>query len=151
MLFTIKSDLPAEYRKNVKIYIHDQIVTTSFWAIDPEDEKNALLQLDHKIIKNMRFNSYGMEIKYSDKSKFANEVKRGYFAVIESAKEIIFEEIEVLKKDLAFHEFLPCMRSVKKAMPSDFSEKFIYKLKSDVSAKEFARILEIYRKCGENN
>ena len=34
----------------------------------------------------MRFNSYGMEIKYSDKSKFANEVKRGYFAVIESAK-----------------------------------------------------------------
>ena len=88
MLFTIKSDLPAEYRKNVKIYIHDQIVTTSFWAIDPEDEKNALLQLDHKIIKNMRFNSYGMEIKYSDKSKFANEVKRGYFAVIESAKEI---------------------------------------------------------------
>ena len=88
MLFTIKSDLPAEHRKNVKIYIHDQIVTTSFWAIDPEDEKNALLQLDHKIIKNMRFNSYGMEIKYSDKSKFANEVKRGYFAVIESAKEI---------------------------------------------------------------
>ena len=43
------------------------------------------------------------------------------------------------------------MQSVKNAMPSDFSEKFIYKLKSDVSAEEFAKILEIYRKCGENN
>lgn len=43
------------------------------------------------------------------------------------------------------------MQSVKNAMPSDFSEKFIYKLKSDVSAEEFERILEIYRKCGENN
>ena len=32
------------------------------------------------------------------------------------------------------------MQSVKNAMPSDFSEKFIYKLKSDVSAEEFARI-----------
>lgn len=70
---------------------------------------------------------------------------------VESAKEIISQEIETLKKDLAFHEFLPCIESVKNAMPSDFSEKFIYKLKSDVSAEEFARILEIYRKCGENN
>lgn len=70
---------------------------------------------------------------------------------IESAKEIISDEIETLKKDLAFHEFLPCMQSVKNAMPSDFSEKFIYKLKSDVSADEFEKILEIYRKCGENN
>jgi len=70
---------------------------------------------------------------------------------VESAKEIISDEIETLKKDLAFHEFLPCMESVKNAMPSDFSEKFIYKLKSDVSSEEFSRILEIYRKCGENN
>ena len=70
---------------------------------------------------------------------------------VESAKEIISDEIETLKKDLAFHEFLPCMQSVKNAMPSDFSEKFIYKLKSDVSADEFEKILEIYRKCGENN
>lgn len=88
MLFRIKGDLPAEYRKNVKIFIHDQIITTSFWAIDPEDEKRALLQLDHKIIKNMRFNSYGMEIKVSRKSKFADEVKKGYFSVIEGATEL---------------------------------------------------------------
>lgn len=88
MLFRIKSDLPIEYRKNVKIFIHDQIVTTSFWAIDPEDEKKALLQLDHKIIKNMRFNSYGMEIRVSKKSRFAEEVKKGYFSVIEGATEL---------------------------------------------------------------
>ena len=83
--------------------------------------------------------------------QLANENNALKLDSVESAKEIIFEEIEVLKKDLAFHEFLPCMESVKNAMPSDFSEKFIYKLKSDVSAEEFARILEIYRKCGENN
>lgn len=83
--------------------------------------------------------------------QLANENSALKLDSVESAKEIIFEEIEVLKKDLAFHEFLPCMQSVKNAMPSDFSEKFIYKLKSDVSAEEFARILEIYRKCGENN
>ncbi len=83
--------------------------------------------------------------------QLANENNALKLDSVESAKEIIFEEIEVLKKDLAFHEFLPCMQSVKNAMPSDFSEKFIYKLKSDVSAEEFARILEIYRKCGENN
>lgn len=88
MLFKIKEDLPESLRKNVKIYIHDKIITASFWAIDPDDEKNALFQLDHKIFKNTRFNSYGMELKYSSKSNFAKEVKKGYFAVFDKAKEV---------------------------------------------------------------
>ena len=94
MLTRIKEDLPGSLRNNVKIYIHDKIITASFWAIDPSDKKNALFQLDHKIFKSTRFNSYGMEIKYSDKSEFASEIKKGYFAVFNEAKEVKEEKEE---------------------------------------------------------
>jgi len=88
MLFRIKDNLPLEFRKNIKVYIHDEIITASFWAIDPENRNNAIIQLDHKISRGNRFNSYGMEIKYTDNSKFANEIKKGYFSIIEKANEI---------------------------------------------------------------
>lgn len=80
----------------------------------------------------------------------ADENNRLKLSSVESAKKIIFDESEVLKKDMAFHNFLPYMEKVKSSMPSDFSEKVIYKLKSEVSADDFTKILEIFKEYGEN-
>lgn len=68
---------------------------------------------------------------------------------VESAKEIIKEESDVLKKDIAFHFFLPHMESVKNKLSENSLEEILYKFKAELPSEEFIKILDAFKSCGE--
>ena len=67
---------------------------------------------------------------------------------VEAAKGIIEEEIDTLKKDLAFHDFLPYMPGVKKSIQTVPLEEIIYKMKADTPAGVFEEVLKVYKELG---
>ena len=95
-------------------------------------------------------NSVGLEnpgIDYFEKlAKNNNELK---LDSVESAKEIIKEESDVLKKDIAFHFFLPHMESVKNKLSENSLEEILYKFKAELPSEEFIKILDAFKSCGE--
>lgn len=94
-------------------------------------------------IKDLRF----IGIDYFEKlAKGNNELK---LDSVESAKEIIREECDVLKKDIAFHNFLPYMQTVKNKLSENSLEEIIYKFKANLPSDEFIKILDAFKSCGE--
>ena len=86
-------------------------------------------------------------IDYFEKlAKENNELK---LDSVESAKEIISEECDALKKDIAFHYFLPYMDSVKNKLSENSLEEILYKFKADLPSEEFIKILDAFKSCGE--
>lgn len=86
-------------------------------------------------------------IDYFEKlAKNNNELK---LDSVESAKEIIKEESDVLKKDIAFHFFLPHMESVKNKLSENSLEEILYKFKAELPSEEFIKILDAFKSCGE--
>lgn len=86
-------------------------------------------------------------IDYFEKlAKENNELK---LDSVESAKEIISEECDALKKDIAFHYFLPYMDSVKNKLSENSLEEILYKFKVDLPSEEFIKILDAFKSCGE--
>lgn len=67
---------------------------------------------------------------------------------IDEAKKIIEEEIEVLKKDMLFHSFLPYIDAVKMKLKEKSFEELLYKLREELSAEEFEKILNVYKTFG---
>lgn len=64
---------------------------------------------------------------------------------VEAAKKIIYEEIDILKKDMLFHDFLPCLNEIKNNLLNNSLESLIYKMKSDTSSDEFSAFLEVLK------
>lgn len=64
---------------------------------------------------------------------------------VEAAKQIISEETDTLKKELCFHDFMPCMKSVKEKISSKSLEEIIYKFKSQMKADAFSEFLNIIK------
>lgn len=64
---------------------------------------------------------------------------------VEAAKEIIKEEVDALKKDLIFHDFLPLLNKVKENFSDSFLENLIYKMKSDTSSDEFSAFIKVLK------
>ena len=86
-------------------------------------------------------------IDYFEKlAKNNNELK---LDSVESAKEIIKEESDVLKKDIAFHFFLPHMESVKNKLSENSLEEILYKFKAELPSEDFIKILDAFKSCGE--
>lgn len=86
-------------------------------------------------------------IDYFEKlAKNNNELK---LDSVESAKDIIKEESDVLKKDIAFHFFLPHMESVKNKLSENSLEEILYKFKAELPSEEFIKILDAFKSCGE--
>lgn len=67
---------------------------------------------------------------------------------VDEAKKIIEEEIEVLKKDILFHSFLPYIYAVKLKLKEKSFEELLYKLREELSAEEFEKILNVYKTFG---
>ena len=67
---------------------------------------------------------------------------------VDEAKKIIEEEIEVLKKDMLFHSFLPYIDAVKLKLKEKSLEELLYKLREELSAEEFEKILNVYKTFG---
>lgn len=94
-------------------------------------------------IKDLRL----IGIDYFEKlAKGNNELK---LDSVESAKKIIREECDVLKKDIAFHNFLPYMQTVKNKLSENSLEEIIYKFKANLPSDEFIKILDAFKSCGE--
>ena len=68
---------------------------------------------------------------------------------VTSAKNIISEEIDTLKKDLMFHDFLPFVENLKSYISNNSSETVLYKLKSSLNAEQFSAVLDVLRNCAE--
>lgn len=64
---------------------------------------------------------------------------------VEIAKEMIYKEVDTLKKDLIFHEFLPLLSSVKENLSDKPVEKIIYKMKSESTADEFSAFINVLK------
>lgn len=67
---------------------------------------------------------------------------------VEQAHSIIDREIDELKKDLAFHSFLPLPEDIKSGLSQNNVEKLIYRMKSEATAEEFAKFLDILGSLG---
>ncbi len=101
--------------------------------------------IDSTVEKIKDFQLIGID--YFEKlAKGNNELK---LDSVESAKEIIREECDVLKKDIAFHNFLPYMQTVKNKLSENSLEEIIYKFKANLPSDEFIKILDAFKSCGE--
>jgi glutamyl-tRNA reductase len=67
-----------------------------------------------------------------------------------TAEEIIAQEIDKLKKELAFRGFLPKINALKTAAEKVGSEKILYRLKSDLNAEQFSAVLNSLEKLAES-
>lgn len=67
---------------------------------------------------------------------------------VDAANVIISNEIETLKKELAFHEFLPHIDAAIDAVKSGSFEKLLYRFKSELSAEQFSAVLKIIAEYG---
>ena len=68
---------------------------------------------------------------------------------VSSAKGIISDEIDVLKKDLMFHDFLPFNENLKLYISNNSAETVLYKLKSSLNAEQFSAVLNVLKNCAE--
>jgi glutamyl-tRNA reductase len=76
---------------------------------------------------------------FEDLAKANNELR---LSSIEPALGMILEDIDTLKKDMAFHSFLPYLEKIKKSGDNSL-EKLIYKMKSEVNSCAFSTFLEV--------
>ncbi|MEE0931074.1 MAG: glutamyl-tRNA reductase [Acutalibacteraceae bacterium] len=100
----------------------------------PPDIDNSITQLSGVSIVNI---DYFEKLAYDNNSLKVNSV--------EVAKEMISEEVDTLKKDLIFHEFLPLLGSVKENLSDKPVEKIIYRMKAESTAEEFSAFLNILK------
>ncbi len=66
----------------------------------------------------------------------------------EEAKEMIEQEMDILMKDLLFHEFLPYAGAVRNALQQK-PDAMLYQLKSGLNAEQFSAVLDIFKKAGD--
>ena len=81
--------------------------------------------------------------------KLAHENNAVKLDSVEAAKTIISEEIDLLKKEMDFHGFLPFVDNVKNIAQNDF-EKVLYKLKCDLNAQQFSAVLKSLENLGRD-
>lgn len=66
---------------------------------------------------------------------------------VDAAEQIIEEETDTLKKDIAFHNYLPFRENAGTAI----SEKLLYQLKSELDSSQFAAVLEVLKNYKEHS
>lgn len=63
---------------------------------------------------------------------------------VDEAKAFIAKAIDTLKKDLAFHDFLPMLKGAKENFSDKSFEEILYRLKADISAESFSEVLKSF-------
>ena len=64
---------------------------------------------------------------------------------VDTAGQIIAEETDTLKKDIAFHNYLPFRENAGTAI----SEKLLYQFKSELDSSQFEAVLEVLKNYKE--
>lgn len=106
-------------------------------AVPPDIDKN---------IKNIDDVTL-ISIDYFEKLAESNNILK--YSSVESAKEIISTDIDSLKKEFYFHDFLPYIDSIKKEIRSKSLEDIIYKFKSEMNAEQFSEVLRVLKSYGK--
>lgn len=86
-----------------------------------------------------------IDIDYFERLARKNNLEKA--ESVTSAKNIISEEIDVLKKDLIFHNFLPCLENLKLYISNNSAETVLYKLKASLSAEQFSAVIDVLKNC----
>jgi glutamyl-tRNA reductase len=68
---------------------------------------------------------------------------------VSQAKEIISCELDLLKKELAFHQFLPQLQRVKQSLAEKSTEEIIYTLKAKTDSEDFSAFLKCLELAAE--
>lgn len=77
--------------------------------------------------------------------KLAQENNAVKLDSVDAAEQIIINEIDTLKKDMVFHDFLPYCEDVCSAISREGFEKLLYLLKSDLDSSQFSAVLEVLK------
>ena len=64
---------------------------------------------------------------------------------VDIAEEIISDEIDTLRKDMEFHDFIPGLERIKSKLNDKSIEQLIYKMKSEASADTFSEFLNVLK------
>lgn len=123
-----------EFKKNVNRNKKRLIIDL---AVPPDIDKN---------IKNIDDVTL-IGIDYFEKLAESNNILK--YSSVESAKEIISADIDSLKKEFYFHNFLPYINSIKKEIQSSSFEDIIYKLKAELKAEQFSEVLRVLKSYGK--
>lgn len=97
----------------------------------PADIENNITQLDG--VRRMGIDYF---------EKLAQENNALKLDSVDAAEQIIEEEIDTLKKDIAFHNYLPFRENAGAAI----SEKLLYQFKSELDSSQFEAVLEVLKK-----
>ena len=86
-LYGVKEEVPPNYKSRIRLLLHKEIVTTSFWMVDGETD-NAHIQLDFKLVNatSRRF-SFGVELIETGAGLFDN-VKASYLTVVKNSEPV---------------------------------------------------------------
>lgn len=98
----------------------------------PPDIDNSIISLDGVQLVNIDY--------FEQLARENNAVK---INSVDIANKIIADDVDTLKKDLIFHEFLPSLDTVKKSLSDKPLEELIYRMKSDTSSDEFSAFLRV--------
>lgn len=150
---TVDYDKRYEYIKDVDCIISATLsphYTVTYYDLKKylSDEKNRLFidlavppDIDNSItqLNGIRL----VNIDYFE--KLASDNNNLKIDSVDIAKEMINQEIDTLKKDLIFHEFLPSLDIVKENLSDKPIEKIIYRMKSESSADGFSAFLNVLK------
>lgn len=119
---------------DLKKYLSDEKSRLFIDLAVPPDIDNSITQLNDIRLVN---------IDYFE--KLASDNNNLKIDSVDIAKEMINQEIDTLKKDLIFHEFLPSLDIVKENLSDKPIEKIIYRMKSESSADGFSAFLNVLK------
>lgn len=76
-----------------------------------------------------------------------NELKRGS---VERSKEMIAQDMDELKKQLAMHNLMPQFREIAPKLKAAGAEEFFYRLRSRLTSEAFAQVIETVKTYQED-
>ena len=76
-----------------------------------------------------------------------NELKRGS---VERSKEMIAQDMDELKKQLAMHDLMPQFRDIAPKLKAAGAEEFFYRLRSRLTSEAFAQVIETVKTYQED-
>lgn len=83
----LRKSLQQDKQQNIRILAHTKLTTTTFWVIDPDEEK-SMIQLDHKVYGMQRHYTYGFQIKKkSSNESFYRGLVKAYLSIMSSAED----------------------------------------------------------------
>ena len=75
------------------------------------------------------------------------ELKRGS---VERSKEMIAQDMDELKKQLAMHDLMPQFRDIAPKLKAAGAEEFFYRLRSRLTSEAFAQVIETVKTYQED-